>query len=46
MNMEVLNFASPKWVYMLQTVEKWLYKSRKYKKVAGAILDYSAILKF
>jgi hypothetical protein len=36
-NMEVLNFASPKWVYMLKSVEKWL--------VGGVILNYSSILK-
>jgi hypothetical protein len=24
--MEVLNFANPKWVYMLRSVEKWLCK--------------------
>jgi hypothetical protein len=45
--MEVLAFESQKWVYMLKSVEKWLCKSRKYKTVAsGAILNYSAILKF
>jgi hypothetical protein len=45
--MEVLNLASPKWVYMLKSVEKWLYKRRKYKTVAGGvILNYSAVLKF
>jgi hypothetical protein len=45
--MEVLNFASPKWVYMLKLVEKWVCKTRKYKTVlGGAILNYSAILKF
>jgi hypothetical protein len=45
--MVVLNFASPKWVYLLKSVEKWLGKTRKYKTVAGgAILNYSAILKF
>jgi hypothetical protein len=45
--MEVLNFASPKWAYMLKSVEKWLNKTRKNKTVAGgAILNYSAILKF
>jgi hypothetical protein len=46
-NMEVLNFASPKLVYMLKSVEKWLCKSLKYKTVlGGAILNYSSILKF
>jgi hypothetical protein len=45
--MEVLNFASPKWVYMLKSVEEWLCKTRKYKTVVGGvILDYSSILKF
>jgi hypothetical protein len=45
--MEVLNFASPKWVYMFKSVEKWLCKSWNYKTIAGgAILNYSAILKF
>jgi hypothetical protein len=38
--MELLNFANPKWGYMLKPVEK-------YKTVAGgAILNYSAILTF
>jgi hypothetical protein len=46
-NMKVLNVASPKWVYMLKSVEKWQCKTRKYKTVAGdAILDLSDILKF
>jgi hypothetical protein len=46
-NMKVLNFASPKLVYMLKSFEKWLCKTRKYKTlVGGAILNYSAILKF
>jgi hypothetical protein len=46
-NMEVLNFASPKWAYMFKSVEKWLCKSWKYKTVAGgAILNWSAILNF
>jgi hypothetical protein len=45
--MEVVNFASPKWVYLLKLVEKWLCKTQKYKTVAGgAILNYSDILKF
>jgi hypothetical protein len=47
----ILNyFASPKWVYMLKSVEKfekWLCKARKYKTMAdGTILNYSFILKF
>jgi hypothetical protein len=29
--MEVLDFASPKWGYMLKSVEKWLCKIQKYK---------------
>jgi hypothetical protein len=38
--MEVLYFASPKWVYILKSVEKWLCKIRKYKTVvSGAILN-------
>jgi hypothetical protein len=46
-DMEVLSFASPKWVFMLKSVEKWLCKTRKYKTMAGcAILHYSAICKF
>jgi hypothetical protein len=46
-NMEVLNFASPKWVYMLKSVEKWLSKTRKYKTVVGgAILKYCFLMKF
>jgi hypothetical protein len=32
-NIEVLNFTSPNWVYMLKSVEKWLCKTRKYKIV-------------
>jgi hypothetical protein len=45
--MEVLNFATPKWVYMFKSLEKRLCKSWKYQSVAGyAILNYSAILKF
>jgi hypothetical protein len=45
--MEVLEFASLKWAYMLKSVEKWLCKTRKYKTVVGgAILNYSFILKF
>jgi hypothetical protein len=45
--MEVLDFASPKWVYILKLVERWLCKTQKYKTEAGgAILNYSAILKF
>jgi hypothetical protein len=47
MDMEVLNFASPKCVYMLKSVEKLLFKYQKYKTVVGgAILSYSSILKF
>jgi hypothetical protein len=49
-NMKVLNFASPKWVYMWKSVEKWLCKTRKYKTLIGikhrAIFNYSSILKF
>jgi hypothetical protein len=46
-NMEVLNFASPKWVYILKSVEKWLCKTWKYKTVVGgAILNNSSILQF
>jgi hypothetical protein len=46
-NIKLVNFASPKWVYMLKLVEKWLSKTRKYKTVAGgSILSYSAIFKF
>jgi hypothetical protein len=46
-NMEVLHFASSKWVYMLKSIEIWLCKNQKYKTVvAGAILNYSSILKF
>jgi hypothetical protein len=45
--MEVLNFGSWKWVYMLKSNDKWRCKSQKYKTVAGgAILKYSPILKF
>jgi hypothetical protein len=45
--MKVLNFAIPKWLYMLNSVEKWLCKTQKYKTVVdGAILNYSAILIF
>jgi hypothetical protein len=41
------NFESPKWVYMLKLVKKWLCKTRKYKTVVGgAILNYSFIFKF
>jgi hypothetical protein len=44
---EVVNFASPKSVYMLKSVEKCLCKTRNYKKVAGsAIWNYSTTLKF
>jgi hypothetical protein len=44
--MEVPNFASPKWVHMLKSFEKKLYRTRKYKTVVGgAILNYSSILK-
>jgi hypothetical protein len=46
-NMEVLNFASPKWLYMLKLAVEWLCKTRKYKTMAGgAILIYSPMLKF
>jgi hypothetical protein len=46
-NIEVLYIASPKWVYMLKSAEKWLCKTRMYKTVVGgAILNYSSILKF
>jgi hypothetical protein len=45
--MEVLSFASSKLVNLLNSVEKWLYKTRKYKTVVGgAILNHSSILKF
>jgi hypothetical protein len=43
--MAVLNFASPKWVYMLKSVEKWHCKSRKYKTEAGnSILNYATFV--
>jgi hypothetical protein len=42
--MEVLNFASPKWAYMLKSVENWLCKTRKHKTVVGGVLNYSSIL--
>jgi hypothetical protein len=43
--MEVINFASPKWVYMLKSVEKWLCKTLKYKiVVGGAIFNYSCAI--
>jgi hypothetical protein len=46
-NMEVLNFTSTKWVFMLKSAEKWLCNTRKYKTVVGgAILNYSFILNF
>jgi hypothetical protein len=46
-NMKVLNFARPKWDYLLKSVEKWLCKTWKNKTVVGgAILNYSSILKF
>jgi hypothetical protein len=35
--MKMLNFASPKWVYMLKSVEKWLCKTRKNKAEVGAV---------
>jgi hypothetical protein len=35
-NIEVLKFASPKWFYVLKSVEKWLSKTRRYKTVVGA----------
>jgi hypothetical protein len=38
-NIEVLNFASPKWVFMLKSVEKWLCKTWKYKIVVGGHLE-------
>jgi hypothetical protein len=42
--MEVLNFGSSKWVYMLKSNEKWRCKSQQYKTVAGgAILKYSSL---
>jgi hypothetical protein len=45
--MKVPDFASPKSVYMLKSVEKRLSKTRKYKTViGGAILIYSSILDF
>jgi hypothetical protein len=45
--MKVLDFASPKYVYMLKSVQKWLCSTRKYKTVVGgAILNCSSILKF
>jgi hypothetical protein len=45
--MKVLIFASPKWFYMLKSVEKWLSKTEKYETVVGgAILNNSSIFKF
>jgi hypothetical protein len=36
--MEVVNYASPKWVDMLKSVEKWLCKTRKNKTVVGGAI--------
>jgi hypothetical protein len=49
--MEGLSFGSPKWVYMLKSVEKKLKlcKTRKYKTVVGGailvLLPYFEVLK-
>jgi hypothetical protein len=37
--MKVLNFAIPKWAYMLKSVEEWMCKTRKYKTVYGGALE-------
>jgi hypothetical protein len=41
--MKVLNFTSPKWVYLIKSIEKWLCKTRKYIIVVAITLF---ILKF
>jgi hypothetical protein len=45
-NMEVLDYASPKYVYTIKSVENWLCNTRKYKTVAGGAIFNHSILKF